>query len=413
MEAHCFPAGRNIRVTERLKILLYSHFFFPSTGGVENAARILAEYLSREGEDVIVLTQTPGNKASLPVRYMLLRKPNLFSLFRIVRSSDVIYTMGFNLPVIIVSLLYRRQIVWDHPDHDLVCPKNIAWDGEDTRFAWRRCIQCLERDWPIRHVIWLPVSLVIRRAVSSFVRFHVVHSEYMMQEVVHLLGHSERTAITRLPRFIPDSSTREMAPTTMARPMLTTILFVGRLIREKGVQILLRAIRVLGDCKIRVIIIGDGVYRDTLEKMAKDLSLGDLVLFAGSRPQGEVDSYFDLADIVVIPSVWQEPFGQGVLQAMSHGKPLVVSRSGALPEMVDGSGLIFERGDFVELARKIRMLMDDSDLASALGKRGLELARRYSEKKIAPLYLRLLSYASNEKSAQDAAQKVGKSRTLS
>ncbi len=154
------------------------------------------------------------------------------------------------------------------------------------------------------------------------------------------------------------------------------IAYVGRLSPEKGVETLLSAAARFPDLPIRVA--GDGtLMRQLVEKAPKNVE------FVRWLDRGQLARFYRLARFLVIPSIWFEPFGLVVAEAMGHGLPVIGSRiRGALPELVeDGvTGFLFEPGNTEDLADKMKLLWENPELCKKMGQAGREKAiREYSE----------------------------------
>jgi glycosyltransferase involved in cell wall biosynthesis len=104
-------------------------------------------------------------------------------------------------------------------------------------------------------------------------------------------------------------------------------LFVGRLVRSKGVRDLVRAMTKCADLPLRLDVVGEGPERAACEALAGELGLDNAVTFHGRRPRSEVDRFYGEADIFVFPS-YREPGGSVVIEAMGHGLPLIVCDRG-------------------------------------------------------------------------------------
>jgi glycosyltransferase involved in cell wall biosynthesis len=136
------------------------------------------------------------------------------------------------------------------------------------------------------------------------------------------------------------------------------VLFVGRFIEEKGVLDLLQAfaqvVEQLGE--VQCLFAGDGVLRAEMEEMARDLKIEQAVHFVGWQPGNEIASWMAAADVLVVPSkpvgTWQEAQGLVVVEAMAVGTPVIASRIGGIPDMVeDGvTGRLFTAGGSKQLA---------------------------------------------------------------
>jgi glycogen(starch) synthase len=157
-----------------------------------------------------------------------------------------------------------------------------------------------------------------------------------------------------------------------------TLLLLGRLVRDKGFDL---AVRALADVlrrhpTTRMIVAGDGPARPELESLIAELGLGACVELRGWIEPERVPALINEATLVIVPSRWQEAFGLVALQAAQQARPVVAARVGGLPEVVaDGeSGILFERDSHVELARAMVRLLDDPRLATRLGATGRRLA---------------------------------------
>jgi glycosyltransferase involved in cell wall biosynthesis len=150
-------------------------------------------------------------------------------------------------------------------------------------------------------------------------------------------------------------------------------LYVGRLSAEKGVDVLLRALRLADDPPF--VIVGDGPDKVRLERLATDLGLTGL-RFAGRLARSHVRESLQAARFVVFPSLWHENAPLAALEAMAAGRPLIVTARGGLPELAaDGRGLVCRPGDADDLAEKIRLLGRDDDACARAGDAALAFAR--------------------------------------
>lgn len=115
------------------------------------------------------------------------------------------------------------------------------------------------------------------------------------------------------------------------------LLYVGRLVYEKGVQYLIRAVSQLRQMDIDVVcsIVGDGWYRTTLEGITRSLELTDIIRFEGKVPGVAIGGSYRKSDIVVVPSIWPDPSPLVVAEARGYGKPVFVTDVGGLPESVE------------------------------------------------------------------------------
>jgi glycosyltransferase involved in cell wall biosynthesis len=150
------------------------------------------------------------------------------------------------------------------------------------------------------------------------------------------------------------------------------ILHFGRLSPEKGVDVLIDA---AAAANAPLTIVGDGPQRSALEAQAR--ALGARCLFTGHLNGAALWAEVEAATAVALPSLWYEIAPKSVLEAQARGKPIVTTRIGGLPELVeDGeNGLLVERGDRAGLADALRrMLAMDEESLAAMGAKGREQA---------------------------------------
>jgi glycosyltransferase involved in cell wall biosynthesis len=158
-------------------------------------------------------------------------------------------------------------------------------------------------------------------------------------------------------------------------PNTPLILFVGRLVEQKDVSTLLRAMGRLGEPRSVLLIAGTGPLRQALEAQAASLGVGDSVRFLGQRD--DTSALMSAADMVVLPSL-VEGLSNVVLESMMCGRTVIASRTGGNVELVEHerTGLLFDVGDDASLALCMRRLVDSPGLRTALGQAAHDKALR-------------------------------------
>jgi glycosyltransferase involved in cell wall biosynthesis len=150
------------------------------------------------------------------------------------------------------------------------------------------------------------------------------------------------------------------------------ILCVGRLSKEKGHPILLRALSILSNQNMhfRCTLVGDGPLRSSLEKSAGTLP-ADTITFTGSLPANKVAELYSEADVVTLPSL-SEGVPVVLMEALARRRPVVATRVGGVSELVQHgrSGLLVSPGNAEELAEALRQVIEDPDEARKMGIRG-------------------------------------------
>ncbi len=187
-----------------------------------------------------------------------------------------------------------------------------------------------------------------------------------------------------LPQFGVDTELYRKRPSEELRRALQlrsfTIGYVGRLVPEKGVITLLKAVRMLPD-NFRLLLVGSGPLRVEVERLAEAWGLKEKLVLTGPVPHGDVPHYLNCLDVLVLPSLtaphWKEQFGRVLIEAMACEVPVVGSSSGEIPQVIGDAGLIFQEGDVAELAERLKLLMEDDALREDFARRGRERVLKY------------------------------------
>jgi glycosyltransferase involved in cell wall biosynthesis len=203
--------------------------------------------------------------------------------------------------------------------------------------------------------------------VYSFIRIYrsipILVGSNFMQQLLH------RNAIPLglievLPPILLDHSCPEFAPAPDSR----TMLFVGRLVPEKGLRQLIETLALLG-ADWELIVAGEGEERDACRALAAQLNVSHKVKFVGWLSQSEMESLYQRSSLVVVPSLWPEPFGRVGPEAFFHGRPVIAFAVGGTPDWLeDGvSGYLVPPGDFVQLRHRIQMLLESPERQVQMG----------------------------------------------
>lgn len=160
-------------------------------------------------------------------------------------------------------------------------------------------------------------------------------------------------------------------------PARPRVLFLGRLHRQKGVDVLVRAIATLPGA--RLVLAGDGPDRAALRRLAERCGIAGRVRFLGFVPRPQVPALLRHADVLALPSRYEE-LGTAVLEGLRAGVPVVASDTGGIPSILtDGvDGLLVPPGRPEALAAALHRVLSDAALARRLAERGRERARAYS-----------------------------------
>ena len=177
------------------------------------------------------------------------------------------------------------------------------------------------------------------------------------------------------------------------------VLFCGRLDPDKGIHKLMEALSLLPVPQIKLLIVGSPFFGRTqqssflrkLEQQAR--ALGNRVQFTGYIPNEDLPDYYRLADLVCVPTLVEEAAGLVAVEAMACGRPVLATRSGGMPEYLEGSqAVLVERGENIadQLAWSIRMLYEHPALCAEMGAAGAKRAKDFSVERYYNEFVRIV-----------------------
>jgi glycosyltransferase involved in cell wall biosynthesis len=170
------------------------------------------------------------------------------------------------------------------------------------------------------------------------------------------------------------------------------LVFVGRLVSDKGVDLLLQALKLLQNDNLfpDLTIVGSGPESENLQRLAAELGLDRQLTFAGQQSGTALAEILNRNRILVVPSRWAEPFGVVALEGIACGCVVVGSEKGGLGEAIGPCGLTFENGDVRALADQLKRLLNDLNLQTNLRHQAAEHLAKFQAETVAAAYLRLM-----------------------
>jgi glycogen synthase len=328
-----------------VKILLGSHHFFPSTGGIETVSNLLAQEFVELGDEVRVITQTEGG-GDFP--FPVVRRPGPMELFRQVRWCDVFLQNNISLRTLWPLLFVRRPLCIAHQTWITNAGGKVGWQHRVKRFVLR-----------------FAKSLAISNAIAAQLPVPAV-----------LVGNPYNDEVFR---NLQTARTKEL-------------IFVGRLVSDKGADLLLEALALL-EAKPCLTIAGDGPERARLEKQAADLKLQPQVDFIGNQTSEQLTKILNEHQILVVPSRWREPFGIVALEGIACGCPVIGSADGGLAEAIGPCGITFPNGNERALADALARLLGDPVECDRLRQNARAHLARFTPRNVAKIYLEVMEDA--------------------
>ena len=369
-----------------MKVLLYSHAFHPSLGGVETVSLALARGFLANGVECKVVTQSPADSSDKTIfPFEVVRQPARQQSRDLVRWADVVLFNGASLALQPWVILERKPFVWVHVGYQAACIDGLGWvDNAPAPITPLPSIRFHARRSGWAFGLKEGLKLMLRRAVATFVVDRNVAITHWMDKAMPLPRQVHIYNPFPIEQFRgADNPSPEF-----------DFFYMGRMVQEKGVDILLRAFaevhRRRPGSKARLLLIGDGGARTDMERLVTEFDLSDAVVFAGRQSGSALVEWTSKGRIGVIPSVWYEPMGGVAVELMAAGKSLIVSEAGGLAECVGGAGLVFPNGDHIALADQMLKLLDDPELQRAQSDRARERAQSFLPALFVTQYIALL-----------------------
>jgi glycosyltransferase involved in cell wall biosynthesis len=366
----------------RVRILiLHSRYLSGQTSGENRVVEDEARLLATAGHEVRTWTPTPSDvqrfgAARLGTRAIWSRHA-VKEVRRLVRDqrSEIVHCHNLfpllSPAVISAASAEGAAVVMTLHNYRLLClPATFLRDGrtcEDclARLPWRGVIHGCYRDSRLGSGV-LASSLALHGAVRTFahVRLYLAVGQFVRDKYVQAGFPEERVAVK--PNFVAAAPRRE-GPGDY-------FLFLGRLSREKGLGTLLTVWTRSRKLRKRLVVAGDGPERALLRNAAPTVDC------RGTLPAAEIPSLLSRARALLLPSLSFEGAPRVVLEAYASGVPVLASRLGGLPELIEdgGSGMLVCPRDLAAWAAAVERLTDDAE-AERMGERAWRLWReRYS-----------------------------------
>ncbi|MCE0497501.1 MAG: glycosyltransferase family 4 protein [Methylacidiphilales bacterium] len=334
-----------------MKILLSSYVFSPSVGGIETVSALLAPEFVRAGHDVILVTTTKQDDGkSWP--FEVHRNPTPAKFIELMRWCDVFYQNNISL--------------------------NLAWP-----------LLFVPRPWVISHSTWID-----RLSLNGNLRSQLKRS---------LLKYGTNITISRV---VADdiSVTSTIAGNPYSDRVFQQIpgisrdhelVYLGRLVSDKGVDLLIQSLvdlRKLG-LSPRLTIIGSGPAESGLRLMAANLGVEAQITFTGSKAPFEIARLLNTHLVMVVPSLWPEPFGIVVLEGLGSGCAVVAAKAGGLPEVLGPCGLLFEMGNRKALTQALHIMLTQPEMRQKFLEHAEQHLNQFKAATVASRYLQVFERA--------------------
>jgi glycosyltransferase involved in cell wall biosynthesis len=330
-----------------MKILIYSPLFYPSIGGIETVISILAHEFVTHGHSVKLVSQVPATDANI-FPFEVIRQPSKQTLLKLMHWCDVYFQGCISLKGIWPLLMIRKPWVVTH---------QTWYCRPDGKLSWQ--------DYLKRYLTDFSTNIAVSSAIAEQVR--------------------------TLSAIIPNPYQEEIFYEMPDIPRHKELVFLGRLVSDKGVNLLLNALGNLKQLGItpQLTIIGNGVEEANLRQQVKQLDLVTQVDFAGVKAGHELAQLLNAHKILVVPSLWQEPFGIVALEGIACGCVVVGSEGGGLKDAIGGCGVTFPNGNVEALTQILFDFLVNPDQLLTYRTEAKSHLFRHSKTKVAEEYLQV------------------------
>ncbi len=352
-----------------MKVLMITSYYAPYIGGAEIYVKEVAERLVKEGNKVIILTKRLGKLKNHEVingvkvyRVRSLDFPQLRSFFSIPGLFFKGIKMARQSDIIHAHIAYPNGIVAYMIKKATGKPYILTLQGDELM------------DYPEKKLLKLlkyPIGLALRNA-----RYVHCISNALADKAKQYFG-VEDDRIRIIPNGVDIDAFKQARKIDLKRNYNAKkiVIAVSRLSSKNNLEILIRAMRVIGN-DVKLVIIGDGVEREKLEALAKKLGVN--AEFVGKIGHDKIASYLKGADVFV-RTPRTEGLGIAFLEAMAAGLPVIASDVGGIKDIVKNNinGLIVSNNDSKEIAMAIKRILDDKQLREKIIINGKEFVKDY------------------------------------
>ncbi|HST31093.1 MAG TPA: glycosyltransferase family 4 protein, partial [Chthoniobacterales bacterium] len=308
-------------------------------------SKILVRKFAAAGHDVHVITQSRGGVIA-DADYELTRRPSIGEVFRLLGWCDVFFQNNISLRSLIPALALRKPTLVVHQTWLQNVHGGIGWQNHLKQFL---------------------LSFVSNVAISNAI------ADRLSADSIVIGNPYDETVFRLMPNIAREK----------------TIVFVGRLVSDKGVDLLLRALKNLkcDGLSVDLTIVGGGPEESSLRKLSAELGLDAQVAFAGQKSGVELAEILNRHRVLAVPSRWAEPFGVVALEGIACGCVVVGSQDGGLKEAIGPCGLTFENGNVAGLAAQLKRLINEPETRAAFSQRASEHLAKFQSDTVVAGYL--------------------------
>jgi glycosyltransferase involved in cell wall biosynthesis len=372
-----------------IKIVMLTHFYYPSIGGNEGQCKILSEQLASCGNSITVLTKKykKGLSVSENINGIIVKRVFCLSSFLVIPFNELIYK--YSPKILFIHKVFNRLAFWldefififlafwhlilIKKKYDLIHVHQTHWIAFVgvlvSKLTNKPCLIKIATLNGFEELKMIPLGQLFKRVIIRNGFFIAVSSDIENKLIYQYKIKSEKIFKVSNGVIVPSECKKYLADEN-------EILFVGNFSQGKikGLDILINSLsRVKKEIpNFKLKIVGNGNPKE-YENIIKDNSVSDFVEFLGLRT---VSDFFKSSSIYVLPSR-SEGMSNSLLEAMSYGMPCISSKVSGSTDLIKNmeNGILFEIGDSNELARDLIFLLQNKKIAQRLGEKAFDSIR--------------------------------------
>lgn len=323
---------------------------------METVTECMAELFNKKGHECIVVTPVPWNEKDT-YSFKVHRAPGILAKIRLTLWSDLVISKGSSLPILIYAKMLLKPFVWIHSGYQASCIDGLGWvDGEPAPMKPVESIKFYYKKRGFFYAFYEAFKLYIRRFASN----HLVTMNVAVSDWVAM-----RQPFKKQIRIYNPFPIYRFMDYNYTGPINYDFVYLGRLVSEKGLPTLINAFNQVQQideyANTKLLIIGDGDWKNKLENMARGTIRPGNIYFAGRKTGEELTNLIYQSHIAIVPSEWEEPMGGVALELLASGRAVIISEKGGLAECVGEAGLVFPNGDAGALASRMLELLSNKE----------------------------------------------------
>ena len=380
---------KNNGIQKKMKVV-HTVENFPSNGGIDNYLNLLLPELVKYRVEIEILSKGENSSKTVNGITVITRNNDIDIISYLNKKKpDIIHIHEWPSLSTLRKKYFRNfnpKLITHHHGYSFICPgTELFFRKQKTSCSTEFGLSCIFRAYinhcqlsrKIKSIIDAYCRVMKNKNLLNEIDLSIADSTFVLDKLINFgLSNSKTTYLNYFTDIKIDK---------ISEPYIGQLLYIGRFIENKGIEILFDAVAILPDsCKWSIKLMGEGYYKKYLIDYAKSLNIYDKIEFIPWQRNKNKINVIKESDILIVPSIWDEAFGIVGIEAMACAKPVVAFNVGGISDWLTDSynGFLIPKFDVDLMAKKIYLLITNRNLNSKLGKNGLkEVDSKFRAKK--------------------------------